>query len=75
MTRFFDQCIRLEMALGAAYDPARDVIDRCMWPGMPEHCHGHTWAIRRDGRYIVLGEKFNDALATATRLAQRRNWS
>ena len=72
MTRFSDQCTRLEMALGTNYDPSHDTIARCMWPGMPERYQGYVWAIRRNGRHIVPGETFPDALAAATRMGQRR---
>ena len=75
MSHFSDQCARLEAALGAAYDSSRDKIDCCIWPGMPAHYRGHTWAIQRNGKYIALGEKFSDALVTATRMGRRRNWS
>ena len=68
MTRFSTQCARLEVALGAAYNPGRDTIDCCMWPGMPACYRGYVWAIRRNGRHIVLGETFKDALAAATLL-------
>ena len=66
MTRFSPQRDRLAVALGAAYNPRRDTIDRCMWPGMPGRYRGCVWAIRRNGRYDVLGETFEDALAAAT---------